>query len=154
MDEEIKIPETTAAPQMAITPDMKPDMLKAASWGKFLAVMTAIGLAIIVALAIFFMVMGANLPDVGKMGGLGAGVLYLVIALIYLYPLSKAFGFVNSLKAAALTDDPDELARSYASLGSMLKYTGILTIIVLVLYAVILVTLGVSAFVFAKGMAF
>ena len=67
------------------------------------------------------------------------GVLYLILAAIYIYPLIKGFQFANATKAACLTDNEAQLARGFSGLRALLQFFGIITIIVLVIYALILV---------------
>ena len=67
------------------------------------------------------------------------GLLYLIIAVIYIYPLIKGFQFANRTKAACLTNDEQELARGFEGLSALLRFCGILTIIILILYVVVLI---------------
>ena len=67
------------------------------------------------------------------------GLLYLIIVAIYIYPLIKGFQFANATKAACLSDDAAQLARGFAGLRSLLKFFGILTIIILVLYVLVFI---------------
>ena len=74
------------------------------------------------------------------------GFLYLIIAAIYIYPLMKGFQFANATKAACLSNDEQQLARGIAGLNDLLKFLGILTIIILILYAIAIVFgLGLAA---------
>ena len=62
----------------------------------------------------------------------------------------KGFQFANGTKAACLSNDQYQLARGIAGLKDLLKYTGILTIIVLSIYAIIIVfTVGFAVIGFA-----
>jgi hypothetical protein len=67
------------------------------------------------------------------------GVVYIIMAALYIYPILKGFQFANGAKAACLTNDQYQLARGFAGLNSLLRFMGILTIIVISIYAIILV---------------
>ena len=146
IEEEMKIPETTG---LRVTESAKADLLTAAKWSKILCVVGCIGLAFIVIFAIFLM--GASslastmFPDFPH-GGVFMGILYLIIAVLYIYPLMKGFLFANGAKAACLSDDENELARGIKGLSSLTQFLGIITIIILVIYAfvILFVLIGVG----------
>ena len=138
MDEELRIPETTG---LRVTESAKVDLLTAAKWSKFLCVVGCIGVVIIVIFAIFLLgagsVASAMFSDM-PYGAVAMGVLYLIIAALYIYPLIKGFQFANGAKAACLSNDENELARGIKGLSSLTKFCGILTIICLVIYALVI----------------
>ena len=137
MDEELRIPETTG---LRVTESAKADLLTAAKWSKFLCIVGCIGVAIIVIFAIFLMgagTMASSMFSEMPFGPIAMGVLYLIIAALYIYPLIKGFQFANGAKAACLSNDENELARGIKGLSSLTKFWGILTIIILAIYALI-----------------
>ena len=96
---------------------------------------------IIVIFAIFLFGAGtvaSSLFSEMPFGAVAMGIIYLVIAALYIYPLLKGFQFANGAKAACLSDDENELARGIKGLSSLTKFWGVLTIIILVIYALIL----------------
>lgn len=138
MEEEMKIPETTG---LRVKESTKADLLTAAKWTKFLCVVGSIGIALIVIFAIFLFGAGtvaSSLFSEMPFGAVAMGIIYLVIAALYIYPLLKSFQFANGAKAACLSDDENELARGIKGLSSLTKFWGVLTIIILVIYALIL----------------
>ena len=138
MEEEIKIPETTG---LRVKESTKADLLTAAKWTKFLCIVGCIGLVFVVIFAIFLLGAGtlasSMFSDV-PYGAVGMGVLYLIIAALYIYPLMKGFQFASGAKAACLSDNENELARGIKGLSSLTQFMGIITIIILVIYALIL----------------
>ena len=159
MNEEIKT-------GMMVDEPMKADLLTAAKWAKFLLILSCIcwlflvvaGIALIVLGNKCGFLMGAPCPPEGCPApgpgpapmaymGLIVGIIYLVCALIMIYPLVKGFQFANGTKAACLTGSEAQLARGFAGLRGYLKFVGIITIIILVLYAIagILAAVGVAA---------
>lgn len=126
---------------LTVNESMKSDLLCAAKWAKFLCIVGCVGVAFMVLAGFGMMVFGKLasmlIPDMPF--GAAFGFLYLIIAAIYIYPLMKGFQFANATKAACLTNDQFQLARGVAGLKDLLKFTGILVIIVLSIYAILLV---------------
>lgn len=145
MNEEI-LNQTPAG--LEVTESARLDLLSAAKWAKFLCIVGCICVGFCLVLGILMMVFGAALTQYmgdSPIGGV-TGLLYVVIAALYIYPLIKGFQFANGAKAACLTGDSSQLARSLSGLRSLLVFTGILTIIMLVIYAFVLIfVVGIGA---------
>ena len=137
---------------MMVDETMKADLLSAAKWAKFLCIVGCIGWLFLVIAGIAMIVLGGKCgfpcgpegcnPQASPlMGGLGifTGILYLVCALIMIYPLMKGFQFANGTKAACLTDNASQLARGFSGLSAMLKFFGIITIVILIIYAIVFI---------------
>ena len=131
-----------------VTESMKVDLLSAAKWAKFLCIVgcVAVGFMLIAAFCMMaFGAMAAKLVD-GLPLGPAMGLLYLVMVALYVYPLIKGFQFANGVKAACLQNDQYQMARGFAGMNSLLRYLGVLTIIVIAIYAITLVfTVGFAA---------
>ena len=58
----------------------------------------------------------------------------------------KGFQFASGAKAACLSDDENELARGIKGLSSLTQFLGIITILILVIYAfvILFVLIGVG----------
>lgn len=138
MEEEMKIPETTG---LRVKESTKADLLTAAKWTKFLCIVGSIGIALIVIFGIFLLGAGTLASSMFSdmpFGAVAMGVLYLVIAALYIYPIMKGFQFASGAKAACLSDDENELARGIKGLSSLTQFLGIITIIFLVIYAFVI----------------
>ena len=136
MNEETMTPGTTG---MIVNSGMKADLISASNWAKFLCIVGCIGMALLVIVGIMMFVVGSNFGIAGTPFGAGMGVLYLIIAAIYIYPIIKGFQFANATKAACLTDNEAQLARGFSGLRALLQFFGIFTIIVLSIYALVLI---------------
>ena len=135
---------------LTVTESMKVDLLSAAKWTKFLCIVGCVGVGLCVIIAFLMMFVGSAaakfMGDSNSLIGPAMGILYLVIAALYIYPLIKGFQFANGIKAACLQNDQYQMARGFAGLNSLLRFLGILTIIVIAIYAIILVfTVGFAA---------
>lgn len=138
MEEEMKIPETTG---LRVKESTKADLLTAAKWTKFLCIVGSIGMALIVIFGIFLLGAGTLASSMFSdmpFGAVAMGVLYLVIAALYIYPIMKGFQFASGAKAACLSDDENELARGIKGLSSLTQFLGVITIIFLVIYAFVI----------------
>lgn len=138
MEEEMKIPETTG---LRVKESTKADLLTAAKWTKFLCIVGSIGIAFIVIFGIFLLGAGTLASSMFSdmpFGAVAMGILYLVIAALYIYPIMKGFQFASCAKAACLSDDENELARGIKGLSSLTQFLGIITIIFLVIYAFVI----------------
>lgn len=116
----------------------------AGKWGRFIAIVSLIGMALMILLVLFFggTMMALASPEMGAMGAAGGTfvlIIYLAMFALYIYPLVKLYQFsTNAIKAA---DSGNSVAASdsFAALGSMYKFMGILLVIVLGLYALFFV---------------
>jgi len=144
MSEEILNQSETiqSEPTLKVTETMKVDLLSAAKWTKFLCVVGCVGVGLMLIAAVCMMFFGAlaskMLDTMMPLGPL-MGVVYIIMAALYIYPILKGFQFANGAKAACLQNDQYQLARGFAGLNSLLRFMGILTIIVISIYAIILV---------------
>jgi hypothetical protein len=113
-----------------------------ARWAKFLAIVGFIFCALIVIVAIFagsifsamFGRMGGqmgtnSLDGVGAAGGAFIAVLYILIALLYFFPLLYLYNFATKMRAALRSNDQVQLTASLRNLKACFRFIGVLTII-------------------------
>jgi hypothetical protein len=125
---------------LQINQNAKAALLEASKWGKFLAILGFVFIGIIV---IAGMAMGSIM---GKMGGAAAApfasgaftLIYLVIGIIYIFPVLYLYRFSTSTKSAIEADDSDVLATAFENLKSLYKFMGVFSIITLVIYALMI----------------
>ncbi len=144
MNEEILNPGTT---EMHVNEFMKLELKSAAKWMKFICIVGSIGMAFIVLLGLLLIVLGTGISQYlanTPLGG-GIGFLYLIFAAIYIYPLLKGFQFANATRNACMTNNEAELTRGFEGLNKLLIFSGVLTIIVLVIYAFIFLSTVIFA---------
>lgn len=155
MSEEILNQSETiqSEPTLKVTEGMKVDLLCAAKWAKFLCIVGCIGVALMLIEAVAMIAFGAVaqklMPELPF--GAAMGVMYLIIAALYIYPLMKGFQFANATKAACLQNDQYQLARGVAGLKDIIKFTGILTIVaisitvIVLVFAILFAAIGIAA---------
>jgi hypothetical protein len=107
---------------------------EARKWAKFLAIMGFIGIGLMV---IGGIIMGIAMSFVSgitqsPMAVLPSGffvILYLVMALIYFFPVNFLYRFSVKLGASLATGNEEELSAAFMNLKSLFKFMGILIIV-------------------------
>ena len=118
------------------------DVLKETSkWASFLSILGFIGIGFIVIIALFAGTLFSTLPSSegygAIVGGIGFTIIYLLIAVLYFFPVMYLYKFAKGLKNGLSRNDEDELAEAFVNLKSHYKFIGILSIIMLSFYVVI-----------------
>jgi len=109
-----------------------------AKWGRFLSIVGFVFIGLMVLTALF---MGTFIARAGGLGMSGVGVtfVYLLFAALYLYPTWQLNHFSRKAKSAIALNSGHELADAFQGLRGFFAFFGILTAIILGLYALILV---------------
>jgi hypothetical protein len=134
-------------PELQLNESAKGFLKEAAKWAYFLSILGYIGIGFIVLAAIFagtiFATIGNMMP--GRMGIFGSAfgilmtVIYLLIAVLYFFPVYYLNKFATNAKTALQENDTESLSTSFEYLKSHYKFIGIMSVIVLSLYGVIIV---------------
>ena len=134
--------------ELQLTETAKGFLREAAKWAYFLSIIGYIGLGFLVLFAFFaaslFATMGGG--EMGMMGALGGTfitVLYLIIALVYFFPIYYLNKFATNVKAAFKNDNTESLTAGFGYLKSHYKFIAILTIVGIVLYILMFVVMFV-----------
>lgn len=134
-------PGMAPAPRDAITPAMLEALRKTKPWVRFLSILGFLGSAVMVlvgiGLAIFGMVAGGGSTDspMGPMAMAGLGLIYVLLALLYIIPSRYLFRYASAIKRAL--DSPSKTQPIEEALGyqkSFWKFCGILMLIMILLY--------------------
>ncbi|TDQ29785.1 DUF5362 family protein [Tenacibaculum caenipelagi] len=128
------------------------EVLKEASkWANFLAIIGFIGVGFMVLMALFAGTIFSALPSSGYetvIGGVGFTIIYLLGAALYFFPVMYLYKFAKKTKTALLRNNEEELTEAFTNLKSHYKFIGVLTIVMLSVYAVmflIAIVRGVAA---------
>ena len=133
---------------LGIDANSRTHLSEAARWAKFLSIVGFVLCGLIAIVGIFA---GSILSSMSStfdggygnspmgMRGMGAmaGVLYVAIALLYFFPCLFLYRFATKMKAALASNDQQTLNTSFQNLKVMFRFVGILTIIVLAIYAIV-----------------
>ncbi len=148
--------------ELKVTPEAKNYLVEASSWGTFLAIIGYLGIALMVVLAIFFLVGGKTMVGAmsdmenvygipGSTGSVSAvftiyGVLMLVYAILYFFPVYYLHQFSSKIKYGLNSQNQATFDTGIQNLKSMFKFFGILTIIALslIVLAIVFALIGVA----------
>ncbi|MCU4165261.1 hypothetical protein [Carboxylicivirga caseinilyticus] len=122
---------------------IKSYLLEASKWAKFLSIMGFIGIGLMVIGGIFATI-GLSIAGGMSNGITGVpmglfGVIYLLLALIYYFPVSYLYKFSTQTKQAILLNNTFTLTSGFGNLKSLFKFMGILTIVILSMYLLIII---------------
>ena len=124
-----------------ITDEVRGYLAESAKWGKFLAILGYIGVGLMLLAAVGMMAMGSASELYPGMGmNMGAfGLIYVVIAAFYFFPVYYLHQFSLKIKQGLTSEDPQSITAGFQNLKSLFKFMGIFTIVILSIYALILV---------------
>lgn len=146
MDNPVLDSNLSTGSDLSLSPEIKDYLRQTAKWSKLLAIVgyVMVALLVIIAIAMMFFMgsMLSGLADAGGMGalgGVGIGVVYLLLALLYFFPVRYLHKFSSQMKVALDTNNHTALTSSFSNLKSLYKFWGILTAIMIGFYALALV---------------
>lgn len=139
----------TELEQLIVNGRSKNFLKETAKWTKFLSIMGFIGIGIIIIFSFFAGIIFENLPNAQPMPidmGMTLTITYLILAVIYFFPVYYLYQFSNKMKEALLVKDDEILANAFEMLKSHYKFVGVFTIIMLSLYVLIFIVamLGIA----------
>lgn len=125
--------------------EIKSYLAETARWGYFLAIVGFIGIALTVLIGLFFVgFMATLLGQAGIFSPVFLSFFFLFGAVLYFFPVLYLFRFSSKMKLALRSDNEAELTSSFQNLKSLYKFMGIMTAIVLGIYALIFVFAGIG----------
>jgi hypothetical protein len=133
---------------LTIDLNSKTHLAEAARWGKFLAIVGFVMCVLTVLMGIFFSSFFSWMSDSqsgafesAQVQGLGVmmAVFYIIGALLLFFPCLFLYRFSVNMKSALTSNDQDRLNKSFQNLKIMLRYYGIITIIILAFYAIAII---------------
>ncbi|MCB0424028.1 MAG: hypothetical protein KDD13_05280 [Mangrovimonas sp.] len=127
--------------ELNLTEEIQGYLREIAKWAYFLSILGFIGLGLMVFFGLFFgAIMGAVANDAFAMGySAGMGMIYVVLALIYFFPILYLFKFAKKMKAALNSKNNGELTSAFSNLKSHYKFIGIFTVVILSIYLLIFI---------------
>lgn len=126
---------------ISINSSVKAYLLESAKWGRFLAIMGYVFIVIMVIVSFSLMITSKFFPatNTNSFQTLGLGALYLLLSGLYIIPITYLHRFSTQVKYGVLNNDELNVEESFKNLKSLFKFSGISTIVILVLYALIFV---------------
>lgn len=128
---------------LTVTELAKQYLMASAKWARVLAIIgfVVIGSFILMALAVFLFISGNDFfEEINEMNsmayvfGPSLFFIYLIIGLIYLYPLYKLYMFSKLAISACKNDNDFLLEAAFEHQKSLFKFVGIISIVVIAIY--------------------
>lgn len=126
---------------MVISEEIRGHLLVLAKWATFLAVLGFIGLGIMVILALFTLLLGSTFANFTtlKGGTVIYAAIFIILAVLYYFPLSYLYRAAKELKASVYSVSQDLLTSGFKNLKLHFRFIGILAIVMLSIYALIFI---------------
>ena len=133
----------TQLEQLTLTSTSKSFLKETAKWTNFLSILGFILIALMLVLAAFsstiFNMVAKMQPGIPESLGLSLAITYLVLSIIYFFPVYYLLQFSRKMKKALITKNNETLASAFEKLKSHYKFIGVFTIITLSLYALLII---------------
>lgn len=127
--------------QFVISEVMKLSLDKMVYWGKLFGIVgfVAAGLMVFSGVFMFFMPSSA-MPEYSWLGVMeGAlGIFYIAFAAFYYFPSKYMYDFSVQGRRALHGDVQNEIEKAFSNLGKVFKFWGVLTVVIIGIYATIL----------------
>lgn len=139
----------TELEQLTLTSSAKEFLREIAKWCKFLSILGFIALGLMLISSFFIGSFYNSTPQTDMMPfDLGTVVtfIYIVIALIYIFPIYYLYQFSVKMKEALASKEDAVLATAFEMLKSHYKFIGVFTVIMLSVYALAAVIGFIGAF--------
>ena len=120
---------------LRITENIQSNLLTATKWLKFMTILSTVGVALFFIIGIVLLF----IPTYDGVPGALYGVIYMLLTLLYFYPIKKSFDLIKNTREAMGNASQMGLEQAAANVKSILKYFGILSIVCLSIYALIFI---------------
>jgi hypothetical protein len=151
MEESQKLSSTLSASELPqLTPESIAYLLKAAKWGKFLAILGFIVSGLLIAGGIMMsfvlnIVTDEMIPLNMPFSPMFLSIFYIIFAGIYLIPVIFLNSFSNNTIKAVNLSSTENMTVSLKNLKNLFVFVGISTVVILALYTIILIVVGTTA---------
>lgn len=132
---------STFQQDLVINTEIKDYLLSTVKWSKFLAIVGFIAVGFMVIAAVIMLLVGNRGPIPTSI----MGSIYLVMSVLYFFPLKYLMNFSTKIKAALEVNNQQILSEGFKNLKSHYKFFGIFIIVTLVLYLLMLIFFAVFA---------
>jgi len=135
-----------------ISDEIKKYLLETSKWGKFLAIVGYVGMALLVLIAFGVMVGFSflNSDTEGTFPMAALGLVYILLAVVYYFPVNYLYRFSVQMKEGLTTANNQSVTTGFENLKSLFKFMGIFTVVILSIYAVLLVIVLPASLLFMK----
>ena len=122
---------------LIITESIKNSLLAASKWLNFLTILAIIGAAFIGIAGICLLLI--PMAGMERSGAIGIGIIYIILALVYIYPIKKSLSAIRNTQDALYTSRQESLDTAATNIHELLRYLGIMSIVILSIYVLIFI---------------
>lgn len=134
-----------------VDPVTKAHLSETAKWARFLAIVGMVFLGLVALGSVFVLIAGSmngfqnsngelSYPSgIFSFFGVGAALFYLLLLLVWFFPLLYLLRFANKMRTALAGNDQQALNTSFQNLKACLRFVGIITLIILAFYAIAII---------------
>ena len=134
-----------------VDPVTKAHLSETAKWARFLAIVGMVFLGLVALGSAFVLIAGSmngfqnsngelSYPSgIFSFFGVGAALFYLLLLLVWFFPLLYLLRFANKMRTALAGNDQQALNTSFQNLKACLRFVGIITLIILAFYAIAII---------------
>jgi hypothetical protein len=124
----------------SIVPGIIEALRKTRPWVLFVAIMILIGCGLMVVIALVMMAVGRFMPaETTPITGVALGLIYLVMAALYLYPGIRLLQYAAAIKRIGDTDSAHAIEVALTHQLAFWRFIGIVTLALLGIYVLIFV---------------
>lgn len=128
---------------LIITESIKNSLLAASRWLNFLTILAIIGSAFIGIAGICLLLI--PMAGMERSGAIGIGIIYIILALVYIYPIKKSLSAIRNTQDALYASRQESLDTAATNIHELLRYLGIMSIVILSIYLLIFIIAMVIA---------
>lgn len=139
--------------ELNVSENIKRFLKEISNWSYFLSILGFVGIAFMLVIGLFYSAILGAIDTEGTAAyrfgySAGIGVFYVIVSVIYLFPIYYLFKFSRKMKKALHFKSNDDFEAAFSNLKSHYKYIGIAAIVVISLYVLLflLVAVGASSF--------
>jgi hypothetical protein len=132
-----------------ITPGIVDALRKTRPWVLFMGIMILLGCGLMVLGGIAMMAIGGLFGEAAPFSGLALGLVYLVMAALYLYPAIRLLRYASAIRTIDGPNQAGAIEDALVHQQAFWRFVGLVTVAILALYAVIIV--GAIIFGIATG---
>ena len=140
--------------ELEVNDEIKGVLNETSKWTYFLSILGFVGIGFMVLFGMFFgTIMSGALGDANPYAGLGysmgyLGFVYVVITLVYFFPILYLFKFSSKMKNALKLNNNEDFKSAFSNLKSHYKFMGIFAVIIISIYILIFIgaMVGAAAF--------
>lgn len=129
--------------KLTLSPASEGYFKEISNWGMFFAILGFVGVGLLFLASLFVGLIFSFVKNPAMPGitGVILTVVYFAMAIVYLFPIIYLYRFSNMVKTGIIKRDESQMEEGFRNLKSHFKFIGILTIVIIVLYAFIAVAM-------------